>query len=887
MVFHSPLARTFAAALVLLPALGAAQAPAASAPAPSALRMSQLYAARPGGLAVGDPAHSVSLFAASSRSRVERAAECFRQAAPRVATVLAADSGSVAWRLLAAAHVTAAEATTARQNLDGALDYARVATCLDGASAGGAVTALKAQTEILTTTPRMEPRPAPARFDAVGVVRRRSDAVARQAIVEGRYYTAPVELAAAIASYQGRFPDVHFVGIRHDGFYFVAVTGFVDAAAQAAARHAMRERGALELTALATFKPVKTVSITPYSTDLVSLQGAPLPYPPPTVATAEPAATEILEYEDLLEPLQSRVVRCYQGYTGQVNTGDGLLVDSPTRWVTGEQLPQCAGVVLNETTLTRCLLESDCPGLRLPLGLRYRAVDMVQRCLAGYGDATALPRDIACAATRLDPVYRAMTERYGITACFGTTASPSDACKQFLSLMDTLCAAPENKALCGGAPAIVHEWRERTALMVACMGPDRRQCAALVPRPPDASRRFAEEVDRLNRARAAAGQPRFDPSATLKVQVAGMGALGEPVPKFVGDFKACNDKRGKDDVAAATCFRDLALNATEQQVVSCVTQAGADPVQRARCIAPAGSKEAQALDRAQCASQAGGEPAKLVSCAGGDAAALVRATQDYECVTGSASALEVARKCVKGLTPQATQALNCAASPGLDAQGYARCLAGIDQNAAAAQCMWAAKNDQARLACVSGQLPLPSLPPAARQAIACSASGGDMAAIGSCVVAANLPPEIGKAVQCTGSSTGAVDFALCAADLGLNPELRIAAECASSTGGEPISFTACAGGRLTLRELQKCLSGEIGKEGGCFGPNNTLVKTLNDIGRDLREGPGATNDLVVAVGQVEQGLNKLGEEVSKGLQRIGEDAKRGDIGKAISRAFGF
>jgi hypothetical protein len=75
----------------------------------------------------------------------------------------------------------------------------------------------------------------------------------------------------------------------------------------------------------------------------------------------------------------------------------------------------------------------------------------------------------------------------------------------------------------------------------------------------------------------------------------------------------------------------------------------------------------------------------------------------------------------------------------------------------------------------------------------------------------------------------------------MNEEWRIAAECGVESGGNPVGFAGCTAGRLTIRELTKCFTGEVGKD--CFGPNNMIVKTLNNTFSDLTHGPGENNEL--------------------------------------------
>jgi hypothetical protein len=77
--------------------------------------------------------------------------------------------------------------------------------------------------------------------------------------------------------------------------------------------------------------------------------------------------------------------------------------------------------------------------------------------------------------------------------------------------------------------------------------------------------------------------------------------------------------------------------------------------------------------------------------------------------------------------------------------------------------------------------------------------------------------------------------------LGANRESQLAAECAMLK--EPSSIGACIAGRLTTNEVQKCKNG-IGTSNGCFGPNNSLRKALENALSDVTKGPGESNDLV-------------------------------------------
>jgi len=151
-----------------------------------------------------------------------------------------------------------------------------------------------------------------------------------------------------------------------------------------------------------------------------------------------------------------------------------------------------------------------------------------------------------------------------------------------------------------------------------------------------------------------------------------------------------------------------------------------------------------------------------------------------------------------------------------------------------------------------------------RQTMACIAkAGNNRAKLAGCSAGAILPPEAARIVGCAlessgPTSSGPTSFALCAAGPAMNEEWRIAAECATQSGGNPTAFVACTAGRLTTRELIKCLNGQVGKD--CFGPNNTIVVGLKNVYSDLTKGPGENSDIVKAVrsiGELTGGPNSV------------------------------
>lgn len=164
-----------------------------------------------------------------------------------------------------------------------------------------------------------------------------------------------------------------------------------------------------------------------------------------------------------------------------------------------------------------------------------------------------------------------------------------------------------------------------------------------------------------------------------------------------------------------------------------------------------------------------------------------------------------------------------------------------------------------------------------------------------CMADQNIGGDGAKLLACVRkqSESGEVTFAgtaICyaAGSLRLNPEWQIAVECAATSGGEPLTFAGCAGGRLTARELEKCFTDGIGGS-GCFGPNNEIVKALRNVGLDMNNAFGPNNDLVKiwnnGVNDIQNGPGP-NNEVVKVFSTVGNDIANGpgrnnDIVKAI------
>ena len=106
------------------------------------------------------------------------------------------------------------------------------------------------------------------------------------------------------------------------------------------------------------------------------------------------------------------------------------------------------------------------------------------------------------------------------------------------------------------------------------------------------------------------------------------------------------------------------------------------------------------------------------------------------------------------------------------------------------------------------------------------------------------------------------------------------------------------GTRLAIAEITKCISGGFGTKGGCFGPNNTIVKflrayyepvekLLKAVGKDknvrkaindLAKGPGKNNEFRKALRNVDNDVTNgpgKNNEIRKALRVVGNDIAKG------------
>ncbi|MDP3527642.1 MAG: hypothetical protein Q8S27_23955, partial [Hoeflea sp.] len=300
----------------------------------------------------------------------------------------------------------------------------------------------------------------------------------------------------------------------------------------------------------------------------------------------------------------------------------------------------------------------------------------------------------------------------------------------------------------------------------------------------------------------------------------------------------------------ASCVTDPNLFDRVDGIRSCVAESGSAAGSK-RCLLATIPPKDQALMECLVSSKPTSECLEIVS------PEIRKYRHIQECVTRNTTNTSRVSCISHHSNADAARVAGCLAQR--ESLEVAICALGDDKNTKIlrriAQCTQAGKGKSSILAnCTEG-----IIDDKTRQVAGCVVdAGSDKRKLAACAAGVALPPEAARLVGCATDSQGPTSFALCAAGPQINEEWRIAAECAVQSGGEPTSFVTCTAGRLTVRELTKCFTGEIGKD--CFGPNNTIVATLRNYYSDLLNGPGENNDIVNAfqeVGKLAGGPNSV------------------------------
>lgn len=368
--------------------------------------------------------------------------------------------------------------------------------------------------------------------------------------------------------------------------------------------------------------------------------------------------------------------------------------------------------------------------------------------------------------------------------------------------------------------------------------------------------------------------------------------VGLPGIDEIRESQRCIDKEGAGVSASLACVATI-LPSAQTKSAACLAEAHV-PTDAIKCI---NGQWAGGLDEARhCFDMAKGDANTGARCL-----ALVADKPQAEalaCLVGSHDPYEVAecagvkgasiakavQSCLSGATTDALSSVECfSKSAGLNGAKEALCMmrarTGLDiaactQSNTVAQiiavrgCFEAEGDDFGRQAlCAAAHT---GLPPKVAHLVECASTSKSYEEGAACMVAPSLTPQLALVVRCGAEVQGSpAGMAICMAGPSMNAELRIAAECLASSGGEPTSFAACSGGRLTLKEIQQCISGGFRSDKGCFGPNNTIVRYFDAQEKILRG--------VMRAAGLERSYDNFLSDLHRG--RLG---KNNDIVKAIN-----
>lgn len=294
--------------------------------------------------------------------------------------------------------------------------------------------------------------------------------------------------------------------------------------------------------------------------------------------------------------------------------------------------------------------------------------------------------------------------------------------------------------------------------------------------------------------------------------------------------------------AAQQCAE--ASSSTDHFLETCVVES-LPPTQRtlASCLINKGKSLEQTLI---CSANTGDEASQ-------------KALRAAECIKKAGDSMKQKQLCIVKELPGVPKALDCVSDTSKSQEEMLVCaFEGKREGLAIAQALACTKSygdtKKMLIECAA-----PMLPSEMKEGVTCAAeTNGTPEALAGCAAVQFLPENVRGMAKCATSSSSAAGFALCAVGPEMNEDLRIAADCAMSSGGEPITFAVCTGGRLAVHEIMGCMNSKIG-ESGCFGPCNTLVQAFNKIGNLHKE--------------IGKELIKVTEDVVKTIESVGKAFK--------------
>lgn len=484
--------------------------------------------------------------------------------------------------------------------------------------------------------------------------------------------------------------------------------------------------------------------------------------------------------------------------------------------VTVGSLQKCSGYWVTPSTLTRCILESDC---RLLSSDDLPTHEQIQVFLNTQG--LKLTDELKINDTSIPVVKNARELTANIQDCRNQAQNDEGI---FVSCM----AAASGDSIAEAALKCQQNGITAQAV-ISCISSASGQA----------------ELQKINNCVEGDSQNSIDVTKCL---------LGTSKTEIIDKATACFKGAQSQTTALTDCANGL-LEPSQAAKVTRLTNASNDPIAAATCTLPPSPNKNVILHALSC-TQHTNDTNKAAECIAG--------------IVDNGTARVV--QCVNSNTTK-SQVVACMLSDRPEIQQAAKVLScvsnGMDPASLIANCSDGVFDAKTALitSCVAQNI-------------------SDAGAMAGCAASSLVPQQFGPVFKCAASGTGGTDTALCLIGPQLSAEWRIAAECAVQSGGVAPAFATCTAGRLTIRELTKCLTGTIGKD--CFGPSNTIVAAFNTVANDLSSCSsggaclGPDNDLVKAGKDVERIISDLGDTAGQ----IWDSFTRGDIGKTICNWFG-
>ena len=146
-------------------------------------------------------------------------------------------------------------------------------------------------------------------------------------------------------------------------------------------------------------------------------------------------------------------------------------------------------------------------------------------------------------------------------------------------------------------------------------------------------------------------------------------------------------------------------------------------------------------------------------------------------------------------------------------------------------------------------------------------SNDDPIATGLCAAEFYLTARQRQTLDCWSRTSSLTAFGVCALgdDLGFSASDRLVATCAATTQGETRDFAMCAGGSLTLREMDVCAETPEDVRAACLQSDSAMTAFIDSLPKNLDAGLDAQGKIM------EQRFSVLGEPVPTDPAQVAQE----------------